>query len=79
MNLISELVDNVTAGEWALEGLPVDDLSLENGIITTKATRYPLMIDPQSQGKSNKLTSNFLSLVSFWGQVWIDVLIHRYL
>jgi dynein heavy chain len=52
MNLINELVDNVTSGQWALEGLPVDDLSLENGIITTKATRYPLMIDPQSQGKN---------------------------
>lgn len=51
MNMINELVDSVTAGQWALEGLPVDDLSLENGIITTKATRYPLMVDPQSQGK----------------------------
>jgi dynein heavy chain len=67
MNMISELVDNVTAGQWAIEGLPVDDLSLENGIITTKATRYPLMIDPQSQAKNwirSRETKNNLLVTS---------------
>ena len=46
------LVDASTIGDWTLEGLPTDELSVQNGIMVTRSQKWPLMIDPQSQGLS---------------------------
>lgn len=35
--------------EWRIQGLPSDDFSTENGIIITRGSRWPLMVDPQGQ------------------------------
>jgi len=47
--LISVLEDPVAVRQWRIEGLPADPLSTENGIIISKARRWPLMVDPETQ------------------------------
>ena len=55
-SLTSVLMDPVKVRQWAIYGLPSDTVSIENGIIVTKARRWPLMIDPQ--GQANKWVKN---------------------
>lgn len=61
------LVESSTVSEWTLQGLPNDELSVQNALIATKSRSYPLLIDPQNQGKmwiKNKEANNNLQITS---------------
>uniref|UniRef100_A0A6S8LSH1 AAA+ ATPase domain-containing protein n=1 Tax=Dunaliella tertiolecta TaxID=3047 RepID=A0A6S8LSH1_DUNTE len=47
--LESLLTTDVETTLWSSEGLPSDELSVQNGILTVRANRWPLCIDPQMQ------------------------------
>lgn len=51
-SLESLLSSDVEISQWNSEGLPSDELSVQNGILTTRASRWPLCIDPQLQAVS---------------------------
>ncbi|XP_058850532.1 dynein axonemal heavy chain 10 [Acipenser ruthenus] len=64
----SLLTDEVEISRWGSEGLPPDDLSVQNGILTTRASRFPLCIDPQQQALNwikKKEEKNNLKVSSF--------------
>lgn len=41
------LTNDVEISRWSAEGLPSDELSIQNGILTKNASRWPLCVDPQ--------------------------------
>ncbi|MCQ2818641.1 MAG: hypothetical protein MJ252_15340, partial [archaeon] len=51
-NIQEMLSDAMEIREWNANSLPSDKLSIENAIITNRAERWPLIIDPQEQCKS---------------------------
>ena len=46
-SLNATLGEPITVRAWQIAGLPVDNFSIDNGIIVSNSRRWPLMIDPQ--------------------------------
>ncbi|XP_060639849.2 dynein axonemal heavy chain 10-like [Anolis sagrei] len=62
------LTDDVEISRWGSQGLPPDELSVQNGILTTRASRFPMCIDPQQQALNwikRKEEKNNLRMSSF--------------
>ncbi|KPA79969.1 putative dynein heavy chain [Leptomonas pyrrhocoris] len=49
-SIFHTLQDAVATREWVMNGLPMDTLSIENALFAQHARRWPLLIDPQTQG-----------------------------
>lgn len=43
------ITDSATIRQWNIQGLPGDNFSSENGVLVTSASKWPILIDPQSQ------------------------------
>ena len=51
-NIEKLLTTDAIVQGWVSKGLPADEHSVQNGILTSKSSRFPLMIDPQQQAVS---------------------------
>ncbi|KAI8122976.1 axonemal, Dynein heavy chain 10 [Lucilia cuprina] len=62
------LTTDIEVSTWSSEGLPPDDLSVQNGVLTVRSSRFPLCIDPQLQAWTwikRKEQKNNLKILSF--------------
>lgn len=67
-NIAKNLSNDVEISTWNSDGLPQDELSIQNGILTTRSSRFPICIDPQLQALNwikRKEYKNNLKILSF--------------
>jgi dynein heavy chain len=66
--LVKTMGDPVILRNWGIAGLPSDNVSSENGILTMQAERFALCIDPQQQANrwiKNMEKNNDLKVLKF--------------
>lgn len=76
-SLRTVLGDAVLIRDWEIFGLPSDNFSVENAIVTSIARRWPLSIDPQGQANrwiKNKEKENKLDVIKFTDDNYLRIL-----
>lgn len=76
-NLLKVLGDAYEMRQWNVDGLPKDNISIENGIYATRALRWALMIDPQEQANRwirNMEKANNLQVIKMTDSTMMRVL-----
>ncbi|KAJ6635868.1 Dynein axonemal heavy chain 10 [Pseudolycoriella hygida] len=70
------LSSEVETSTWNSEGLPFDEVSIQNGILTMRSSRYPLCIDPQQQALMwiKKREGSNLKVLSFYDKDYLKQL-----
>lgn len=66
--LEKNLTNEVEISNWNSQGLPPDELSVQNGVLTARAARCPLCVDPQTQALAwikRREAKNNLKVLSF--------------
>lgn len=66
--LETSLTNDVEISQWTSESLPPDELSVQNGILTSRASRFPICIDPQQQALTwikKREEKNNMKILSF--------------
>mmetsp|Transcript_4972 Transcript_4972/g.18687 ORF Transcript_4972/g.18687 Transcript_4972/m.18687 type:complete len:4187 (-) Transcript_4972:2731-15291(-) len=61
-----KIVDEVQVRDWTQKGLPTDDLSKQNAVLSQKCRSWPLFIDPQGEANNwirNTERSNGLKIM----------------
>ena len=65
------LTNSDTIAKWKNEGLPEDQMSIENAAIITSSNRWPLIIDPQLQG-GNWISGHVSNAENFTRKVRVE-------
>lgn len=70
------ITDSATICQWNIQGLPGDNFSSENGVLVISASKWPILIDPQSQAYNwlRNMEGDDLKMTDFAAKDFIKVL-----